>query len=529
MSIAIFKKKAKAKYSVGVNFNTVSAPGVGFSLNGISRPVGAVGPTNLGKSVTRTPFRGTEPVGWGGGSRCRLGNSNASRATGCGTGHLLPDGKVDGYPRVISNSGSCCTPQYLMKRSVKNTRGMLESRYTGLLFGGYPRSWVQNVGNALDHSSGQYTEKLAQQPFSRACTGEAPTWTGSSFIATGAGSKEAFGDCGRDPNDPSSFQCKGKRLPYAKDLNLHARDYPAYLKKIKAQCLNPLCAQKPFPYRVSNGACTQVFTTWQEARAAGQLCPDFFGSSSLTQRIRALLNHFRNKYPDLQLAFVKGTVPALPRLNNLTDNTIISKFSSSVQDLIYFINENNTSDYTLVLISKDTKYVSQETHLGLPVYSWPGEPPDYCCDPDKGAGYGECCHKMDQNGNDCACSFPTKRNSAGEASSVAQCDDDPECYAEKTIASVGGRKVHMTNNSGCEAYAVVDGLKLKWGTSGYGGQEKIFVKEGSYLKYKADSCGSSDPSPDFYILPEEDHPDYKIFCKGNLVDGNFTCKDKSYN
>jgi len=277
MSIATLKKKAKAKYSVGVNFNTVSAPGVGFSLNGISRPVGAVGPTNLGKSVTRTPFRGTEPVGWGGGSRCRLGNSNRSRATGCGTGHLLPDGSVDGYPRIISNSGSCIVPQYLMKRSVKNTKGMLYSRYTGLLFGGYPRSWVQNVGDPLDHSSGQYTEKLAQQPFSRRCTGEAPTWTGSSFIATGAGSKEAFGDCGRDPNDPASFQCKGKRLPYAKDLNLHARDYPAYLKKVKAQCLDPSCAQKPFPYRVTNGACAQVFTTWQEAQAAGQLCPDFVG------------------------------------------------------------------------------------------------------------------------------------------------------------------------------------------------------------------------------------------------------------
>ena len=279
MSIVTLKRKSKALHSTGINFNTVSKPGVGFSLNGVSRPVGAVGPTNLGRSVTRTPFRGTEPIGWGGGSRCRVPNSNRSRATACGTGHLKPNGEVDGYPLIISNSGSCCIPQYLMKRSVKNTKGMLSSRYTGIFFGAYPRSWVQDVANPLNSSSSQYTAALAQQPFSRACTGEAPTWTGSTFDATGAGSKEAFGSCGRDPSDPPISRCEGKRLPYAKNLNLHARDYPAYLLKIKAQCLNPLCTQKPFPYRVTNGACTQVFTTWQEAQAAGQLCPEFTGPS----------------------------------------------------------------------------------------------------------------------------------------------------------------------------------------------------------------------------------------------------------
>jgi hypothetical protein len=269
MSIVTLKRKSKALHSTGINFNTVSKPGVGFSLNGVSRPVGAVGPTNLGRSVTRTPFRGTEPIGWGGGSRCRVPNSNRSRATACGTGHLKPNGEVDGYPLIVSNSGSCCIPQYLMKRSVKNTKGMLSSRYTGIFFGAYPRSWVQDVSNPLNNTSSQYTAALAQQPFSRACTGEAPTWTGSTFDATGAGSKEAFGSCGRNPSDPPISRCEGKRLPYAKNLNLYARDYPSYLLKIKAQCLNPLCSQQPFPYRVTNGSCTSVFTTWQQAQAAG--------------------------------------------------------------------------------------------------------------------------------------------------------------------------------------------------------------------------------------------------------------------
>ena len=277
MSIVTLKRKSKALHSTGINFNTVSKSGVGFSLNGISRPVGAVGPTNLGRSVTRTPFRGTVPIGWGGGSRCRIPNSNRARATKCGVGHVKPNGDIDEYPLIVSNSGSCCIPQYLMKRSVKNTKGMLYSRYTGILFGAYPRTWVQDIANPLNSSSGQYTAALAQQPFSRACTGEAPTWTGSSFNATGAGSKEALGSCGRNPDDPPDSQCNAIRMPYAKNLNLHARDYPDYLRKVKAQCLNPLCTQKPFPYKVTNGSCTNVFTTWQQARAAGQLCKEHSG------------------------------------------------------------------------------------------------------------------------------------------------------------------------------------------------------------------------------------------------------------
>ena len=247
MSIVVLKRKAKAKYSTGVNFNTVSAPGVGFSLNGKSRPVGAVGPTNLGRSVTRTPFRGTDPIGWGGGSRCRIPNSNRARATKCGSGHLKPNGEIDGYPLIVSNSGSCCIPQYLMKRSVKNTKGMLSSRYTGIFFGAYPRSWVQNVGDPLNHSSGQYTAALSQAPFSRACTGVAPTWVGSSFNATGAGSKEAFGSCGRNPDDPPDSQCNALRMPYAKNLNLHARDYTDYLRKVKAQCFESLVYSETLP------------------------------------------------------------------------------------------------------------------------------------------------------------------------------------------------------------------------------------------------------------------------------------------
>lgn len=74
----------------------------GFSLNGGYRNIGAVGQTNLGRSVTRTRFRGAEPMGHGG---C------------CGT-----------YNRTISNSGSCCTnDSSIIKSSTKNTKGYIDS------------------------------------------------------------------------------------------------------------------------------------------------------------------------------------------------------------------------------------------------------------------------------------------------------------------------------------------------------------------------------------------------------------------
>lgn len=83
----------------------------GFSLNGGHRNVGRVGQTNLGRSVTRTPFRGNAPMGNGG-----------------------TNGK---YPVVISNSGSCCTNKSdYIKPSSLNTKGMLARKYKWLNGGG---------------------------------------------------------------------------------------------------------------------------------------------------------------------------------------------------------------------------------------------------------------------------------------------------------------------------------------------------------------------------------------------------------
>ena len=132
MSIATLKAKSNAMYSVHSDKS-------GFSLNGVLRqPV-----SNLGRSVTRTPFRGPAPMGHGMGSRCRVGGW---RARICG-------GK---YPLNIRRS-SLGTPQTLVKQSVMNQKGMIETRYTGILHGAYPRSHVFHVQTV------PYIERVAKE------------------------------------------------------------------------------------------------------------------------------------------------------------------------------------------------------------------------------------------------------------------------------------------------------------------------------------------------------------------------------
>ena len=98
MSLVVLQRKSR-RFQV-----PISGKGThGFALNGTLRNIGSVGPTNLGKSVMRTPFRGSVPVGHGG---C------------CG------QYKVD-----ILASGSCCTNDpNIVKRSVMNTGGHLAQK-----------------------------------------------------------------------------------------------------------------------------------------------------------------------------------------------------------------------------------------------------------------------------------------------------------------------------------------------------------------------------------------------------------------
>ena len=138
MSLATMKAKSLTMY--GKTHSTKD----GFSLNGPLRQP-SLG-ENLGRSVTRTPFRGPAPMGHGCGSRCRVGGW---RARICG----------HGYPKNIHHS--CLgVLQTSIKPSVMNTKGMMESRFTGILHGTYPKSHVYRV----DKDGMTYTEKMSQGP-----------------------------------------------------------------------------------------------------------------------------------------------------------------------------------------------------------------------------------------------------------------------------------------------------------------------------------------------------------------------------
>jgi len=205
----------------------------GFSLNGKTRFTSGVG-ANLGKSVTRTPFKGAEPKGHGGGPRCRVAGEHA-RVNHC---------NGPAYPRFVAHSGTCSTPQTLVKPSVQTTAAMLETRYMGILHGTYPRTWVQPP----QASNTTYKEKRAAA--AAACQ----------VNSTGAGSVEWTRGCG----------------PYSKPVGPETTE--EHLLRLTAPCVNPSCDKLPFPIPFTGRVgCTSFYATWQEAQRAGLLCPAFKG------------------------------------------------------------------------------------------------------------------------------------------------------------------------------------------------------------------------------------------------------------
>ena len=134
MSLATLKTKSLTMY--GKTHSTKD----GFSLNGVYRHP-SLG-ENLGRSVTRTPFRGPAPRGHGCGGRCRVGGRKARLCGGT-------------YPiRIVR---SCLgTTQTKVKTSTLNMKGFLETKYKGILHGVYPNTHVYRV----DYTN--YAEKVGK-------------------------------------------------------------------------------------------------------------------------------------------------------------------------------------------------------------------------------------------------------------------------------------------------------------------------------------------------------------------------------
>lgn len=155
MSLQAMKKKTAAKLNIsgkgqrqtrisqgphGENITHVISSG--FSINGGYRNQGGIGQTNLGRSVTRTPFRGNTPMGHGG-----------------------SNGK---YSIVVSNSGINSSNQSdIIKPSTLNTAGMLARKYKWRNGGGtgHHDNPAQNPTKPddnypLNHSQGSYIESI---------------------------------------------------------------------------------------------------------------------------------------------------------------------------------------------------------------------------------------------------------------------------------------------------------------------------------------------------------------------------------
>lgn len=235
MSIVAMKRKANHIIS------PISGRGRdGFSLVGGYRNIGAVGPTNLGRSVTRTPFRGNAPMGHGG---C------------CGQ-----------YVINVSNSGSCCTNDPdIIKHTVKNTAGMIDNKYKWMN-GVYPNWWVQDT-SPLNLSQGMYIYKVRTAAAGRC--GEV-TSDDAGVIGSSCSSNNAVQWINGVPH------CS--RL-LAKDPKaaVSSSEYMAG-GLMKNNCLPPPPSKQPFPFTVVGGNnCQSSYNTWQEAQSAGLLPVNYVG------------------------------------------------------------------------------------------------------------------------------------------------------------------------------------------------------------------------------------------------------------
>jgi len=255
MSIATLQKKSE-RFRAPL---WISGQGTdGFSLVGGLRNIGSVGTTNLAKSVTRTPFRGTEPMGNGG---C------------CGT---YPQNRLNGD---VANSGSCCTNDpSIIKTTTKNTKGMLKTKYERkwntntqkwecprlVLNGQYPYYWVQE-GTAKPGNTSQSTYITNKTRLASGCV-----------VATDDAGEKNCRNC--------LYRVGGKlyiRTPYAKSPFPLKGGYAEYNagELMKKECLfqTAITSQDKnaaFPLALTHEGCDVNYETVQQAIAGGALPAD---------------------------------------------------------------------------------------------------------------------------------------------------------------------------------------------------------------------------------------------------------------
>jgi hypothetical protein len=204
MSIVALKRKTEARYG------RHGVAGDGFSLNGRTRFLGPVNP-HIAPTVTRTPFKGVEPKGHGGGARCRV-RGIKGRASHCSNNET--------YVKSIVRSTYPTTPQTLVKRSTFSESGKLELQRMNTL---------DKVGCHWFKPAGLDVSEVPRVCF--------------------------------DPKPYTAPSCSGNcPVPNTKPPVFTPLSYDQYYYKLDGK--TKLCALPAWPPRVLNGFCAPV---WQRS------------------------------------------------------------------------------------------------------------------------------------------------------------------------------------------------------------------------------------------------------------------------
>ena len=237
---------------------------VGFSINGGHRNVGYVGKT-YGMSKSGTPYRGTQPIGFGG----TYGKYPSATLVGEYSGAVPNAGSKQAVVQPVLNSSEINTmgTQYIyVKPSVLSTKGMLEKRYRWIHNGQYPNYWVQPnyTGNQTDSASqGLYIQNLAA---ANTCNLKVNN------IGTYEGHKVGCGPTLCTPGRSTArfkFNDMARNAPYTKTL-YQPVSYGQYNLYLTRGCNNPVGPQKPFPFAVQTG--TGIKTGGIRMSSVGNAC-----------------------------------------------------------------------------------------------------------------------------------------------------------------------------------------------------------------------------------------------------------------
>ena len=243
---------------------------VGFSINGGHRNVGGVG-REMKMSKSGTPYRGTQPIGFGGSfgqypSATLVGSTtNGIQSTGAvsNTNNKAPVVQPVLNSRIVDTMGT----QYLyIKPSTLSTYGMLRQKYRWAYTGQYPNYWVQPnyTGNQTDTASqGLYVQNLAAANTCNLKVNNVGTYEGN-YIRSGP----TLCTPGRS-TAMFKYNDMARNAPYTKTL-YQPVSYGQYNLYLTRGCNNPIGPQKPFPFAVQTG--TGIKTGGISMTSVGNAC-----------------------------------------------------------------------------------------------------------------------------------------------------------------------------------------------------------------------------------------------------------------